>query len=460
VAPDGQLMFSPRLGFTYNMDENRQTVLRGGAGIFTSRIPFVWPGAMYNNNGVTQGAVFLTDVPFKPSINEQYTDPDFTIPSGDINIFTKDFKYPQVARANLALDHAFDNGLRATLEGVYTKTLNNVNYTNVNSAFEGVQQMEGADNRNYFTRNSIDPTYRAVYVGHNTNEGSAYTLTATLAKNYNFSRSDLNLSLAYTYGDATAVSEGTSSQNSSQWRGQVNVDGRNFAILGRSDFAIGHRVVGNASFTYYLTEDKINATTISLFLDGQSGLAYSYVIGGSGARNFNNEAGSTSRNRSLVYVPASRDEIALVDYVDGAGNTVTADQQWSNLDAFIEDDPHLSQRRGDYAEKNGRFAPWETLLDLAVRQDIGVKVGENTHKLQLSWDVFNFLNLINSDWGVRYSIPGDFNNYELLTFEGFESGTLKPTYSYRASNLGKDSFFISDFSSRWRMRLGVRYIFN
>ena len=159
-------------------------------------------------------------------------------------------------------------------------------------------------------------------------------------------------------------------------------------------------------------------------------------------------------------MPASRDEIALVDYVDGAGNTVTADQQWSNLDAFIEDDPHLSQRRGDYAEKNGRFAPWETLLDLAVRQDIGVKVGENTHKLQLSWDVFNFLNLINYDWGVRYSIPGDFNNYELLTFEGFESGTLKPTYSYRESNLGKDAFFISDFSSRWRMRLGVRYIFN
>ena len=47
-APSGQLMFSPRLGLNYEI--NNQSRIRGGLGIFTSRIPFVWPGGMYINN--------------------------------------------------------------------------------------------------------------------------------------------------------------------------------------------------------------------------------------------------------------------------------------------------------------------------------------------------------------------------------------------------------------------------
>ncbi len=463
-APDAQLMWSPRLGFNYDVKEDQSFIVRGGVGIFTSRIPFVWPGAMFFANGLTQGAVDQDDigtVNFIPDYQNQYENPDFSIPSGDINLFVEDFKYPQVFRGNLAVDYVLPGNIQATLEGIYTKTLNNVVYTNINNDNTGVEQFDGTgDTRNLYQRESIDDTYRAVYVGDNTDEGYTYTITASLARNFNFNnRALLNLSLAYTYGDAYAVNEGTSSQNSSQWRGQVNFNGRNNPVFGRSDFAIGHRVVGGANFTYNWSKNGLNATTISLFYDGQSGQPYSYVVAGRPARNFNNETGSTSRNRSLIYVPADQSDIVLVDLTDDDGNvTLSAEEQWENLNAFIEDDPELSERRGDYAEKNSNFAPFRSILDLAVRQDLGLKIGQNTHRIQLSLDVFNFLNLVSNDLGVRYDVPGSFNYYEFLTFEGFDGNT--PTYTYREDELGKESFNIADFSSRWRMRVGVRYLFN
>ncbi|MBK6904783.1 MAG: TonB-dependent receptor [Saprospirales bacterium] len=458
AAPDGQLMFSPRAGFLFDLTGDRRNMLRGGVGIFTSRIPFVWPGAMYNNNGLTTGRADEADAVggafFIPDINKQYTDPAFKVPSGDINIFTKDFKFPQVLRGNLALDTKLPGDISATVEGIFTKTLNNVLYTNVNSKTDVDFNWTntGSDDRPVFTRSTIDPTYSAIYVGSNTSEGYAYTLTAALAKEFQFG---LNASLAYTFGDAQALNEGTSSQNSSQWRGQVNTDGRNTPLLGRSDFALGHRVLSSLSYSFDWNKGKNVSTSIALLYDGMAGSPYSYVIGGGNGRNINNEQGSTSANRSLVWIPADASQINLVEK-DG----VTPEHQWEHLDAFIENDPYLSQNRGSYAEKNSNWMPFASFLDLAVRQDFGIKAGGRMHKLQVSLDVFNLANLINPAWGVRYSIPGDFNNYFLYTFEGYEEDGTTPLFSYLEEGVGKDALNINDFSSRWRMRLGLRYIFD
>ena len=461
-APDGQLMFSPRLGFDYDVTGNRSTVLRGGLGVFTSRIPFVWPGAMFTNNGLTLGRVDernIAQVNFISDIQKQYTNPDFSIPSGQVDLFTTDFKYPQVFRTNLAIDHELPGGILATVEGLYTKTLNNVVYTNINSDPTVEFNWTGSpDTRPVYGRDNLDDTYGAgVYVGSNTSEGYTYTFTASLEKNFPFG---LGAFLAYTYGDAEAVTEGTSSQNSSQWRGQNNINGRNFPLYGRSDFSLGHRVVSSLSYKLKWNAEENVATTFSLFYNGQSGQAYSYVISGSNARNLNNETGSTSRNRSLAFVPASPDQINLVDYTLSNGTVVTAAEQWANLDAFISDDSYLKDKRGDYAEKNGARAPFTSIFDFAIRQDFGVRTGGNIHKLQLSLDIFNFANLLNSDWGVLYSIPGDFQNYDWYQFEGYEADGTTPKFTYRDSDIGKEAFDILDRASRWRMRLGVRYIFN
>jgi hypothetical protein len=457
-APSGQLMWSPRVGFNWDINGDRSTVLRGGVGIFTSRIPFVWPGGMFTNNGITIGGINERDITepilFRPGIDDQYVDENIVLPDGQVDMFSEDFKYPQVFRGSVAVDQDFGNGLTGSIEGIYTKTLNNVNYTNINSDPEVAFQWEGADNRNVYTGNRLNDEYIAIYLATNTDQGDAYTITGRLDKDFGFG---LNAGVAYTYGDATALFEGTSSQNSSQWRGQFHVNGRNFSDVARSDFSMGHRIVGYMSYTQNWGGNSNFATSIGLFYNGESGQPYSYVYNnGVENRNFasnpNDETGSTSRNRSLIWIPADRSEINLIDITGGP----TADEQWEALNRFIEEDDYLSENRGGYAEKNGSRAPWTNIFDLKILQNVGVEVNGKRHRFQISLDIENFANLLNSDWGVRWNNPFD---YRLINWEGYEDGTNRPIFTFTEDDLGDDRFNIWDLGSRWNARLGVRYIF-
>jgi len=458
-APDGQLMLSPRVGFNYDVFDNNKTVLRGGLGIFTSRIPFVWPGAMYNNNGITVGGFDENDAndagePITEFIPEPENQPRLPIPTpqGQVDLFTEDFKFPQVFRTSLAVDHKLDGGWLFNVEGIFTKTLNNVYYQNVNSdPTVDFQWTNGGDVRNVYIGEDIDTRYNGIYLASNTNKGYTYNITGQVQKNFDFG---LFTNVAYTYGDGYALFEGTSSQNSSQWRGAFNVDGRNFAEFGRTDFSIGSRLI--ASLNYNLNwggNDKFNSV-FSIFYNGESGQPYSYVYGSgsSDARNVNNERGSTSRTYSLIYVPENQSDITLVDVTDGP----TAAQQWASLNDFIEQDDYLSTRRGQYAEKNGARAPFVSQIDFKFIQNFAFNAGGKEHRFQFEFDVFNFANLINSDWGVVYNNPF---NYEILNFEGYAADGTTPQFTFSESDLGLDRYNIDNRASRWRARIGLRYMF-
>lgn len=444
--PQGQLMVSPRLGVNYDVNGDQSTIIRGGLGVFTSRVPFVWPGGAYANNGLTVGGVRESnidgDILFNPNLDQQLTNPNFTVPSGQVDLFAKDFKYPQVFRGSLAFDKKLASGWDFSIEGIFTKTLNNVFYRNVNSDPTVDFSWTGTpDNRNVYTRNDIDPTYNAIYLATNTSEGATSNVTVSAGKNFD---QGLNFYAAYTYGNATSIFEGTSSQNSSQWRGAFTVNGRNDAALGTSDFALGSRVIGALGYVIDWTKDSNFNTTISLFYEGLSGEPYSYVYGNRDGRNINNETGSTSRNRSLIWIPADASQINLVD-----------ESQWAALDAFIEDDAYLSANRGSYAEKNGSRTPFASQFDFKLMQDLGF----SGHRLQLSFDVFNLANLINKNWGVQYRNPFD---YHVIDFEGYADDGTTPQFSFDDDRLGNDRFDIDTQNgvSRWRGRIGLRYIFN
>ena len=448
ASPSGQLMWSPRIGANYKLDET--TTIRGGIGIFTSRVPFVWPGGMFTNNGVTIGGLDENDletIEFIPDAQGQPTNPNVTIPAGQVDLFTQDFKFPQVFRTSLGIDKTIGNGWNVSLEGMYTKTLNNIFYQNVNSdPTVDFNWTNGGDTRPIYTRGRLDDTYTAVYLASNTNEGYAYNVTGSVSKYFD---NGINFMAAYSYGDSEAIFEGTSSQNSSQWRGNFSVNGRNFAELGRSDFALGSRLIGSGGYTKDWTNDGNFNTTISIFYEGQSGDLFSYVYN---RRNVANESGSTSRERSLIYVPVDQNDIVLVDDGDN-----TAEQQWEMLNNFIESDDYLSSRRGQYAEKNGSRTPWTNRFDLRIAQDLGANVGGKGNRLQLSLDIFNVGNLINSDWGVVYGNPF---SYRILNWEGYAPDGTTPQFSFSEEDTGNDRFTIADRASRWRGRIGVRYIFN
>jgi len=451
AAPDGQLMFSPRIGFNYDIADDRRTILRGGLGVFTSRIPFVWPGGMFTNNGLTIGGFnnFQVDFPitFEGDIDEQFVNPDVSVPSGQMDLFVEDFKYPQVFRASLALDKVFGDGWRTTIEGIYTKTLNNVLYQNVNSDPDvDYLWTNGGDRRPIYVGNSIDNTYSGIYLASNTNEGYTYNVSALISKRF---FNGLDITAAYSYGDAQAIFEGTSSQNSSQWRGAFSTFGRNRAPLARSDFSAGHRFFTSLNYDIDWTGTGAFNTGINFFLNLQSGAPYSYVYD---ARNINNEAGATNRERHLIFVPANQNNIALIDTDDA-----TADEQWEALNKFIEEDDYLSTRRGQYAEKNGARTKAFNYLDFRLTQNIGINGDKNDHRLQLTFDVFNFLNLLNKDWGTQYGNPF---SYEILNYEGQAADGTTPLFTFTEDSLGDDRFNIQDRASRWRGRLGIRYTFN
>jgi hypothetical protein len=194
-------------------------------------------------------------------------------------------------------------------------------------------------------------------------------------------------------------------------------------------------------------------TTVSLFMNAQSGIPYSYVMGS--ANNISGERGSSGNNRSLVYVPLNRADINLVPV-----GSLTADQQWENLNNYIKNSDYLSGRRGKYAEKNGTYGPFTAIFDLGIRQDVGLNIAGQRHRIQLSADIMNVGNMLNPEWGVQYVVPGDFNNYELYNFAGYEADGRTPKFTYTGTRVGDDTYDIASVTSRWRMQFGVRYLFN
>lgn len=446
-----QFLFAPRVGFNYDIKGDQTTQVRGGLGIFNSRVPLVWPGGAYNNYGLNRGTdLRFGDLPFEPDPNNQFQSvpAGSASPSGDIDLFVDDFKVPQVFKINLAVDHKLPGGIIATLEGLYTKFINNVDYQNINLKPSESNLTGTPDNRPiYDRRDEIFDTYSRVLLGSNTSKGYSYSLTAQLTRPFT---NGLSASVAYTYGDSHSIFDGTSSQNSSQWRGLHTVTGRNFEREAqRSDFSVGSRIIGQVS--YRKEYGGFAATQIGMFYNGQSGRPYSFIYNDNG-----NLTSEDSRERSLIFVPASQGDIVLVD--DGSR---TAAQQWSELDAFIEGDDYLKERRGQYAERNKSRTPFESILDLRLLQDFYIETSNGQRNtLQFSFDIFNFGNLISNKWGRTYN--NAFGSVQLLDFEGFIPDDTTPTFTYGGETEALDFLNLDDSgfrSSRWQMQLGLRYIF-
>lgn len=448
-----KIHFSPRLGFSWDVGGNKTTQIRGGVGIFTSRIPLVWPGGAYNNNGVSQAFVadfttpgdnFFVADPFNQPV-QPGAEPGSGSVGGNIDLFSPDFKLPQVAKFNIAVDQKLPVwDLIASGEFLYNDVINNVFYENLN--IKGpVGRLNGADNRPYYNRRDlIDDTYARIILGSNTGEGYSYNTTFKLTKPF---QNGFAGQIAYTFGESYNIFEGTSSQNSSQWRGLETVNGKNANPgVQRSQFALGSRISANVSYEHEWNDNV--KSTISLFYSGQEGSPFSYLY--QDRRDLLND---DSRDNALIYIPRNASEITF------DGTPAEQQQQWEAFNSYINSSEYLSERRGQYAERNGERGPWSHIVDLKFLQDFSLDFNNKKHTFQLSFDIFNFTNFINNDWGKRPFIP---SGVGILTTE--EAGS-DPVFSFNADRFKteEDIEIFDDsgiLSSRWQMQVGLRYIFN
>ncbi|KAA6435918.1 TonB-dependent receptor [Rufibacter glacialis] len=429
-TPSGQLLWAPRLGFNWDVKGDKTFQVRGGTGIFTGRVPFVWLSNQFTNNGITFNTLFRNNPPrFEPNI-DKIRDLGTAGTTAEINLVTNDFKIPQTFRTNLGIDYTLPLGIIATLEGIYSKTLNDIVYQDVNLR-QPTGTLVGADNRpTYPTQRGVHSGFTNTILLSNANRGYSYSLTGQLQKNF---ENGLNTMVAYTYGESKDLNSGTSSTARSNWQFNQIVWNPNDPELSYSRFDVRHRIIATGGYTFNYAGNF--GTSIALFYEGQSGTPFTYLY-----RGDLNGDGNTGND--LMYVPRDRSEINIVD-----------DKQWADLDAYISGDSYLSTRRGQYTERNGARTPWTHQVDLRLTQDFLFAAGGKNHKFQLSFDVFNVGNLINKDWGHQYFIQ---NSAVELVSASRNATTNIPTYTF--SKPAK-KVWGNTFSSRWQGQVGLRYIF-
>lgn len=470
--PNIPLAISPRLGFTYKIPDEGITI-RGGLGLFTGRIPLVWPGGIYNNNGIFIGGFTVSSAVNSAAWNNIRFNPDpnnqpkaaalgLSLTKGPLNLISKDFRMPKLMRTSLAMDKVFANGWKVSLEGLFSKNVNEINYTNIN-ILPPVGSTVGVGSRLVYPAtinipirpNGTNPYDAAILLSNNKGKkGFSYNFTAAVDKAWK--ESGFSVSANYSYGSSQVLNEATSSVNTSQWQFMETVNGRNNITLSTSDFDQGHRIFAYVSKKFNYAKNKL-ATTVSLVYTGQSGSPLSFVYSGAVTRD------DPAGGNDLMYIPTSTELQGQIFLPNTIGTTTyTADQQKVALESFITNDKYLSKHRGEFASRNGARLPFTHIIDLKVAQDFNIKLGSNTYQFQVTYDMFNFTNFMNRDWGRTFFRAND--NFPLVAFAGYVNATTNLTPQYRFNPTVRTAYDVStstvpSFAARWVSQLGLRFNF-
>lgn len=460
-----RIQLSPRLGFRFDVKGDQSLVLRGGTGVFIGRIPFAWLAYAYYNNGINYGSfdqradtkVFVpgTD-PVRPGANGIA---DFIAQNGTVinnrnasktqaDLIDNNFQMPKVWRTNVAVDYTSPAGYKLTLEGIVTKTIKDVAF----------QQLNTSDNPSYYgydTERSqpvysgtVDPAFSNTYLLSNTSKGYRYSITGSVSRNYQFG---LNFLLAYTYGASKDISNGIRNSMESNWQlNQALVP--NNPALAWSNFDIRHRIVLNT--TYAKRWNDTWRTSVTFFASIQSGSPFTYGI-------VNNSIQGLSQQVSLAYIPHSEEAVNFFqDYVNEAGQTVTAVEQAAAFNSYIDNNKYLSKRRGGFTERNGGRTPWNVQTDLHLAQEFHFSKNPGAQFITITLDLINVANLLNSNWGKVYFSPNTFNSTASTgltpAFPAKRTPANYPVYTFADPGA---PYSIDFFNSRTQMQLGLRYSF-
>lgn len=457
--PKAKVLWSPRLGFTWDVKGDKSLKIRGGTGVFTGRIPFVWFVSQPTNSGMLQyqlvinqsgGAASkaqLARIPFGADAKNLLTNAALAdiFPQKNavskVAAIDKNFKLPQVWRTSLGFDLKLPLDMMLTMEGIYTKDLNAIFFDNINLAPAASTILEGNNSRPYWSNNTnatkfINTSIQNVVIMRNTKKGDGYTLSAQLDLPKVFGFSGM---IGYSRSMGREVTGKNGSDPFSAWQYRQILNSLNDPEVGNTLNNTPHRVV--ASLNYSVEYGKYFGTTISIFYSGYQGNAYTYMYNG----DMNKDGTSTHEQ---MFIPANESDLVWKTPEDRDAYFV-----------FAAQDPYLSKHAGEYAVRNGAYTPWNSRIDVRLLQDFKMKFGNTSNKLQLSVDVVNFANLLNSSWGLNKSVVTS----SPLKVVGKDAATGKLSVEMTKINNEYIKTSFQDPTSvagTYGIQIGVRYIFN
>jgi hypothetical protein len=446
-SPSGNPLWSPRVGFNYDVKGDASAIVRGGIGVFSGRPPYVWVSNAFVNTGLEQftlscnGALvpqpssFTLDVSKQPKLCQGQTSAN-TNAVRTVNYFDPNFKFPQDLKISLGADKRLPWNVVGTFDFLYTKALEQFYLTDVNlkgiqgaSTGEGGRPLYGSINATTgrATPVRIAPGFSQVIEHKNDNRDRSFYVTGQLQK----AVGRVSFNVGYTYSHTEDVISLTSSIASSNL---------NFAAL---DGTLANR---NLRTSVFDTPHKITASgtinlpgdlDFSLVYTGFSGFPFSYVVQGDA------NADGISGN-DMIYVPRNRSDITLTD-------TTTAN--WNTLNNYINGEDCLANNRGRLLPRNSCRNPWQNFLNARVVKALPTTRGQS---VEFSIDVFNILNLLSDTWG-RIEQTAQFEEQPMLTQTGYDVANQRGIYRLLLPT--RPQVLSNSLSSRWRIQGGLRYVF-
>ena len=478
--PNSSLTVSPRVGFSWNILEDRSLTLRGGTGLFSGRLPLVFFTNMPTNSGMVQyqaqlnaknlekkfgkdghtmtslfgnGKGLITDADGKATtqalINyltgigypKTVSPEDGEVPSS-ISAVDPKFKMPQVWKTSLALDYKFPTSFPFTItaEGIFNKTVNGVMISDWSiKPVNGFARLNGADNRPVFPAD-----FRAgtdAFVLENTSKGYGYSANVTV----NMRPIDgLNLMAAYTHQASKEITDMPGSNAESAFTYVPSVYGPNNIGLHNAANVTPHRVVASATYS-----DRANNHFSLIYESWKGGYNYSYML--------SNDMNGDGYSYDALYIPTD-DQVGF----EGKGEYrfVSEDDAKRFMD-YVHNNEYLSKNQGKYAEAFSVYSPWVHRLDFSYKHDFKIKAGNSMNILQLSLDVKNILNLFNSSWGVSKYMNPKLNEGRILKFEHVDSEGYPVFSTPEAVNKNTQTFMHNpSIGQCWYASVGIKYMFN
>ncbi|MBO6030539.1 MAG: TonB-dependent receptor [Prevotella sp.] len=493
--PSNSITLSPRVGFTYDVFGDKSLKIRGGSGLFSGRLPLVFFTNMPTNGGLVQyqaqlnaktkvwdgktnaatkgyenySGAYTTDTNgnrfidmsqfagglvtengqasiaalqnklFSMGYPNHVTPEMGTVPSS-ISAVDPDFKMPQVWKTSLAIDYQLPVSfpLSVTVEGIFNKKLHDNCISDwAIPSVGGFSRFNGADNRPIFPAGFRTGT--KAFVLENTSKGYGWSANVTLnAQPFEW----LNLMAAYTHTVSKEVTGMPGSAAESAFTYVPTVEGPNNIKLHNSQYVTPDRIVANATIN-----DKSGNHYSFIYETWRGGYNYSYMMV--------NDMNSDGYNYDALYIPTD------AQVANGEFRFVSQDDAQRFMD-YVHNESYLKDHQGEYAEPYSLYSPWVHRIDFAYKHDFKVNVGKTTHKLQLTMDVKNVLNLFNSSWGVSKSLNSAIGSEaRILKYEGVDADGYATFSTPAAINANTETWAPNHSVGQcWYASVGVRYIFN